>query len=617
MNCLPPTEIMAGPPQQQGSAFRRIGSGVDAWINRHSWSSFTIFSLFYFVIAISLSSLKLLWFDELITVHVARLGSLAAIWHALAQGVDPNPPLIYILVHASSSIFGNHEFAYRLPAMIGYWIGLLSLFAYLRRMLPAVWALAGAVLSTTMGGFQYSYESRSYGLYYGMAMLAFFCWSQTTDSRRSLAARRFALIGMVFALAAGISSNYFAVLAFLPIAAGEAVRTFLRYRAGSTGQAPRHTARRSLFNAIDLSIWIAMLAAASPLNFYRRLIEHNIGQFGAYTYYKVSLARLGQAYTAMVGLQMLCLILGLFVFVAVYIVARYSLRCCTTCRASLLPRWIDRITSRPWHDLPIPMHEAAVVFTLMAYPIIGYTAASIHGGMLATRYVIPVCFGFAIAVTLLCFQLFAQVRRAGLAMLCFGFAWFICCVSIAGCKLEVHRLHFYRFLNQMTHAEASAPQGTLIAVADPLLALGLEQYAPASLVARIVFPVDFPAIRFFRHDDSGEENLWAGRNLIYSLPIIPLADFHNNAGKYLVLAGDGNWMVNDLAYHRYPIQRLPIKLTGHLGAMSMTLSPALYIAYGGNAPAAEYAPLTTPVPFEAADNLPQATKLPAIPGALQ
>ena len=42
-----------------------------------------------------------------------------------------------------------------------------------------------------------------------------------------------ALIGMVVALAAGISTNYFAVLAFLPPAFGELVRTVVRASASA------------------------------------------------------------------------------------------------------------------------------------------------------------------------------------------------------------------------------------------------------------------------------------------------------------------------------------------------------------------------------------------------
>lgn len=606
----------ASPEAHQGlrGTMSRFGSRADAWIGRRPAISFALFSAFYFVIVFTLSSMKLLWLDELITLHIARLANIPAIWHALAQGVDPNPPVTYILVHFSRGIFGDHEFAYRLPAAIGYWVGLLSLFLYLKRLLPVTWALAGTVLSTTMAAFDYSFESRSYGIFYGLAMLAFFCWSRTADSQASPATRRMALAGMVFALAAGISTNYFAVLTFVPIAAGETTRTFLR------GKLDEQRVSRRLLRGIDFRIWIALLIAASPLFFYRSLIAHSIAQFAPYAWNKVSLQQVSDSYTEMVE-AVLYPILALFAFaLAAYLFAGYCSRCCGACRARLLPAWIDRFTHRSLRDLPIPLHEAVGVLALMAYPMLGYLIASIHGGMLSPRFVIPVCFGFAIAATLVSFHLFGQMRLSGITLLCFVLAWLMCRESFVGYWYEEQKQCFYKVVDRLPQAEAYVAPDAPIAVPDPLMALTFQHYAPASAAARMVFPVDFPAIRFFRHDDSPEENLWAGRNLIYTLRVIPLADFQNTAGKYLVLASDGNWMLDDLLFHRYPIQRLPIDTRAEaIGGFTPLAhgTPAFYIAYGGAVPPAEYESLTRQVPFQAADNRPQARDLPRMPGDLQ
>lgn len=609
MTHLEPAEAIAGTCDEGRGVLSRFGSRVEAWIERRPVHSFALFSALYFVIVFSLSSMKLLWLDELITLHIARLGSLAAIWHALGQGVDPNPPVTYILVHFSRSLFGDHEFAYRLPAAIGYWIGLLSLFLYLKNVLPATWALAGTVLSTTMAAFDYSFESRSYGIFYGLAMLAFFCWSRTADPQRSSAVRRVALAGMVVALAAGISTNYFAVLAFVPIGAGEAVRTLMRARRS-----------RRWLRAVDMRIWIALILAASPLFFYRSLIAHSIAQFAPYAWNKVSLQQVSDSYTEMVE-AMLYPILALFIFaLAAYLFARYASRCCGACRSRLLPAWLDRCTRRSFRDLPLPVHEAVAVFALLVYPILGYLIASIHGGMLSPRFVIPVCFGFAIAATLVSFQLFGQMRMAGVALLAFALAWLLCRESFVGYWYQEQKQCFYKVVDCLPQAEAYLAPGTPIAVPDPLMALTFQHYAPAAVAARVVFPVDFPAIRFFRHDDSPEENLWAGRNLIYTLRILPLAAFQNSAGKYLVLASDGNWMLDDLLYHRYPVQRLPINTrAGAIGGFTPLAhgTPAFYIAYGGDVPPSQYGLLTAQVPFQAAANLPQAKQLPRMPGELE
>lgn len=68
----------------------------------------------------------------------------------------------------------------------------------------------------------------------------------------------------------------------------------------------------------------------------------------------------------------------------------------------------------------------------MAYPLLGYLVASVRGGMLSPRFVIPVCFGFAIAGASVGYQLLSAYRHSGLVFLTFILAWFICRTSYVG-----------------------------------------------------------------------------------------------------------------------------------------------------------------------------------------
>ena len=56
---------------------------------------------------------------------------------------------------------------------------------------------------------------------------------------------------------------------------------------------------------------------------------------------------------------------------------------------------------------------------------------------------------------------------------------------------------FYKFIDRLPQAEAAAPPGSPIVVPDPLMVLTFRHYAPADVAARVVLPLDFPAIRFF------------------------------------------------------------------------------------------------------------------------
>jgi 4-amino-4-deoxy-L-arabinose transferase-like glycosyltransferase len=554
---------------------------------------FVWLSVLYFVVVFCLSSMKLLWLDELITLHIAKSGGLAAIWQALARGADPNPPITYILVHYSRAIFGDHEFAYRLPAALGYWVGLLSLFDYLRGRIRGTWALGGAVLLMCMAAFEYSFESRSYAIFFGLAMLAFFCWTRVADDARSSGARWIALLGMVFALSAGISTNYFAVLAFFPVAAGEAARTFLRARS------------RKLARSIDWGVWGGMLVAASPLLIYQPLIAQSIAQFAPFAWNKVSLDQATDSYTEMVEVVLIPILALFVVAVVAWIAAARAAAVCPTCRGRILPAWMEPVVQER-NRWPIPPHEAAGVLFFMLYPFIGYAIASIHGGMLSPRFVIPVCFGFAIAATVLSQRLFGNLRRAGIVFLGFAMAWFLCREAVVGYWYEEQKQCFYKVVDDLPQALQKLPADASIAIPDPLLALTFEHYAPPNLRARAVFPVDFPAIRFFRHDDSPEENLWAGRDFLYKLPIETVANFQRQAHSYLIIASRRNWMLNDLRAHHYVVERLPIDTHAeNIGGFTPLAhgTPQFYVASWDH-PLLNRSPLMKPVPFQAAQELP-------------
>jgi hypothetical protein len=168
---------------------------------------------------------------------------------------------------------------------------------------------------------------------------------------------------------------------------------------------------------------------------------------------------------------------------------------------------------------------------------------------------------------------------------------------------------FYRIIDKFQDAQALVPAGSPIVIADPLLALTFQHYAPSKLASRVVFPVDFPAIRYFRHDDSPEENLWAGRNVLYTIPIVPLAEFQHSSGTYMIVASKSNWLLEDLRKHRYSFERLPVDTQAiDLGGFTPLARgvPEFYEARGDRAHAQASKYSRPPAPFQTSQNLPEA-----------
>ena len=100
------------------------------------WWAFPLgFSIIYWTGVWAAIPRKLLWFDELLSLHGARLPDLSRIWDATIDGTLAEPPLFTSLAHLTRNAFGNDFFAVRLPAAAGVWVLLLALFFFVRRPL--------------------------------------------------------------------------------------------------------------------------------------------------------------------------------------------------------------------------------------------------------------------------------------------------------------------------------------------------------------------------------------------------------------------------------------------------------------------------------------------------
>jgi hypothetical protein len=205
------------------------------------------------------------------------------------------------------------------------------------------------------------------------------------------------------------------------------------------------------------------------------------------------------------------------------------------------------------------------------------------------------------------YRLFGRLSRAATTMLCFCLAWFVARESVVGYWYNEQKQSFYKIVHFLPEVQAQVPPGAPIVIPDPLLALTFRHYAPPALAAREVFPLDFPALRAYRGDDSPEENLWAGRKILYTLPIVPLATFQHSAGKYLILATNGNWLVLDLEAHRYPVHLVLFNTrSGGIGGFTPLAHGKLsfFEAEGDETRPGSSSSNVMPVPFRVEDDLP-------------
>ncbi len=485
------------------------------WVDRHP--SLVLFALlsFYCVLVSFQASLKLLWADELITLALAMQPGIPGVWRALVAGADPNPPLIHLLVQASIHIFGRGALAVRLPAMLCTVCTLALLWAMLRRWVRPVFAALGVLVFMATRGFDYAYDARSYAplMACTVAALVFWVWLPGSSGWR----RTLFHAGLMTALAGAVSSNYYGVLAILPVGAGE-------------------LARMRLARKIDTGTWLAMLLGMAPLFWYLPLVRHNLAEFGPHAWNRPKAGMILSSYLELVEA----------IFWPVLLLAGYALR-------KRLVRF------------GIPRPEFVAVGVLLFYPVLGYLLAAAGSAMISPRCVVPVCCGFGLAAGLLGQRIFGQAPRASVAVVLFLLTWVTIREAVCA-RLLLDQRRAFLALRDEVQRDA---HGRILA-ADSAFTLPLYFYSRKEIQARMVFPVDFTAIHRYEADDSGEENLWAGRNGVFPFPVLPVRSLYPLQAGDLSLARPNGWLAHEVeraGWKVVPVSSPAEGMWDHLGGV--------------------------------------------------
>jgi uncharacterized membrane protein len=169
-----------------------------------------LLAVFYLITSIYIAAHRLFWFDELFTLHIARLPGLTTIFAALGHGSDALPPAYYVVVRMFDSLFGPGDVAARLPSAIAMVIGLLVIFDCTRRLTDGLHGLIAMSLATCSFLPYYGYEARSYAIYFMLAALSLWVWTYTGVSQKTSAI----LFGAVFF--AGVCFHYYFIMCLAP-----------------------------------------------------------------------------------------------------------------------------------------------------------------------------------------------------------------------------------------------------------------------------------------------------------------------------------------------------------------------------------------------------------------
>ena len=169
-------------------------------------------------ICLGQDAMKLFWYDELITLHIAGLHSLRDIFQFYNAGKDTTSFLPAMLVHIFQQMHGRPEITDRLPSNLAYLVTCTCIWIFVYRRYAAGCA-SGALLLFAQGTTIYfASEARAYAFVMMGTAIAMVCWQEANRETRF---RGLATMGVFCGLALAILFHFFAIFLLAPFALAE------------------------------------------------------------------------------------------------------------------------------------------------------------------------------------------------------------------------------------------------------------------------------------------------------------------------------------------------------------------------------------------------------------
>ena len=478
---------------QLGDKWSDVGEAIDNAMRRRAAALFILYSIVFFLWTGFLAHLRLLWFDEFITLYVIRFHSLAELVQKLKTGMELNPPLFHLLTRVSTSLFGESAIALRLPAMIGFWIMTVCTYVFVQRRTSPLFGAVAALFTLATTSYLYAFEARPYGIVLGCCGISMVAWQSATDGRN----RRIALLALTASLATAVSCHYYAGLLALPLVAGELVRTESRRR-------------------LDIPVWVAMIAGVSSVFIYLPLIRagfkvHN----NEHVWNKPQISFSWESYWTLLG----------------YV--------CIPFVAALAFLWWKRLQESRGNtpsDTQVPFPEIVASSVLAGLPIIALAAASSITNMITERYVVSAILGSAILFSFTCWKI-------GNNRISFGFGTLLLLIVFFAIG-QVRKVE--SLLALRNYYSSPALNATLASKDVPIVVKGLDSmpfqyYAAEEFRSRAVAVVDFERMYRFSSVDTVDRLLVLGQGT-FPIKVRDYQGFRRENPHFLIFGGPVGWI---------------------------------------------------------------------------
>jgi hypothetical protein len=448
-----------------------------------------------YVVAVLEANRRIVWFDELFTLDLARARTIPLLWQ-LIRKFDFQPPAGYLLSRFSMELFGQSPFGLRFPSMLEFYIGSVALFFFARRKAGISYAAAALLILWSGTIFQYATEARPYALLMMSFSTLLLCWDIATTSEK----RRLALWGAALSNLVMLSAHVLAPVSLFPFLAAELVR-FSRTRKA------------------DFALWAALLVPAAAMTLYIPLLK-GYGALYFPSAYQASLGRIVFFYFDTIK------VISVASFLAVF-------------AALILPQgkpWTG--SARGWRP-----EEMVLLGSILLNPILLNIALMRRHGAFWDRYAITTWAGIYIGMAILLGLRLNRNRYAGYA-------------AVAVLLVFCVRTDVWLPSSTPVVKDASAIAGVRSDL--PLVDAGgvtffeMNHYEKPDFLSRLYFLKDRSAAMSYTHTNLFEDRGWGDGMKPYfpiSASVSSYTDFVHEHREFLVLGTYGSpeeWVLRKL-----------------------------------------------------------------------
>ncbi len=330
-------------------------------------ASFTLLLLLLLVVGVVsvLNAIsKPVWHDEIFTAALCRLPSNAEILDALRNAADSNPIGYHVMTRFVKQLVADEHLGLRLPSIFGLLTSICCVYFLLAKRVSRLSALFGAAFLLCTPLAEYGFEARPYSFTVGCIAVAILVWQRVEE-------RPFYPLLLAMALAAALSTHYYAVLIWPIFGAAESLVLLRRRR-------------------LRWGVWAAFVAGLIPLALSWKILSAFKETMGPHFWARPSLTQLISTHDWL------------------FLVGGHWGWTFTAGLTILLTGWMLEkagVVAWPKQQVaelsPVPEEESVFALLLLWLPVVGLAVTILtHGGFTA-RYMIAATLGGALVLGLL------------------------------------------------------------------------------------------------------------------------------------------------------------------------------------------------------------------------